>query len=75
MALRIGDAAPDFPADTTEGTIGAHDRIGDRWVTRFSDPRDFVPVCRTELGHPAGLNPEFEKRDRRANRTALPSRP
>jgi alkyl hydroperoxide reductase subunit AhpC len=63
MALRIGDEAPDFTAETTEGTIWFHDWIGDGWAILFSHPKDFTPVCTTELGYMARLNPEFEKRN------------
>ena len=63
MALRINDIAPDFTADTTEGQISFHDWIGDGWAVLFSHPKDFTPVCTTELGYMAGLQPEFEKRN------------
>ena len=62
MSLRINDEAPDFTAQTTEGTIRFHDWIGDGWVVLFSHPKDFTPVCTTELGTVAGLKPEFDKR-------------
>ena len=63
MALQIGDNAPDFEAQTTEGTLRFHDWIGDSWAVFFSHPKDFTPVCTTELGYMAKLKPEFEKRN------------
>ena len=63
MAIRIGDIAPDFTARTTEGTISFHDWIGDGWAILFSHPKDFTPVCTTELGYMAGLQGEFAKRN------------
>jgi len=63
MALTIGDTAPDFEAETTEGRIAFHDWIGDSWVVMFSHPKDFTPVCTTELGYMAKIKPEFDKRN------------
>jgi alkyl hydroperoxide reductase subunit AhpC len=63
MALQIGDTAPDFEAETTEGTIRFHEWIGDGWAVLFSHPKDFTPVCTTELGYMASIQPEFERRN------------
>lgn len=63
MSLRINDEAPNFTADTTEGEINFHDWIGDGWAVMFSHPKDFTPVCTTELGYMAGLQGEFDRRN------------
>ena len=63
MSLRINDEAPDFTAETTQGNINFHDWIGNSWAILFSHPKDFTPICTTELGYMAGLQPEFEKRN------------
>jgi thioredoxin-dependent peroxiredoxin len=62
MALQLGDTAPDFEAETTEGNIRFHDWLGDSWGVLFSHPKDFTPVCTTELGYMAAIKPEFDKR-------------
>src|SRR5262249_49654213 len=62
MTLAINDTAPDFEAETTEGGIRFHDWIGDKWAVLFSHPKDFTPVCTTELGYMAKIKPEFDKR-------------
>ncbi|MGH9380740.1 MAG: peroxiredoxin [Thermoanaerobaculia bacterium] len=63
MSLRIGDTVPDFEAESTQGRIAFHDWIGDGWAVLFSHPKDFTPVCTTELGYMAGLKPEFDRRN------------
>jgi thioredoxin-dependent peroxiredoxin len=62
MGVQLGDAAPDFEAETTEGRIRFHDWIGDSWAVMFSHPKDFTPVCTTELGYMARIKPEFDRR-------------
>jgi alkyl hydroperoxide reductase subunit AhpC len=63
MALSLGDTAPDFTANTTEGEISFHEWLGDSWGVLFSHPKDFTPVCTTELGYMASIKPEFDKRN------------
>jgi alkyl hydroperoxide reductase subunit AhpC len=62
MSLQLGDIAPDFSAETTEGTITFHEWLGDSWGVLFSHPKDFTPICTTELGYVAAIKPEFDKR-------------
>ena len=63
MAIHLGDTAPDFTAETTQGTVNFHEWLGDSWGVLFSHPKDFTPVCTTELGYTAKLKGEFEKRN------------
>jgi alkyl hydroperoxide reductase subunit AhpC len=74
MALQLGDEAPDFTAETTEGTINFHEWLGDHWGVFFSHPKDFTPVCTTELGEVAKLKAEFDKRDAKVIAISVDSR-
>ena len=69
--LRINDEAPNFTAETSQGTINFHEWMGDGWAILFSHPKDFTPVCTTELGYMAGLQPEFESETPRSSGLAL----
>ena len=74
MALQIGDTAPDFEAETTEGRIRFHDWLGNSWGVLFSHPKDFTPVCTTELGYMARIKPEFDQPRRQDHRAQRRSR-
>jgi alkyl hydroperoxide reductase subunit AhpC len=74
MSLTIGDTAPDFVAATTDGPIGFHDWIGDSWAVLFSHPKDFTPICTTELGYMASIREEFDRRGMKIMAVGRPGR-